>query len=162
MEGRFSYLWYEKLGVDFSITLHLLKRVSTPKNNFYGPHGTYITYILYSIQLYQFFGSQKLICIKENLRITSTVSQDLCGCRFYLFLSCKKAVRQPKTRHCMRKVIYPKYSKHWPYTLAHTIDCVCSKMLNHGLFQSLFKLISCLKHWIVRHVLAYSNFIFEF
>ena len=21
------------------------------------------------------------------------------------------------------KVIYPKYSKHWPYTVAHTIDC---------------------------------------
>ena len=29
------------------------------------------------------------------------------------------------------KVIYPKYSKHWCYTVAHTIDCVCSKMLNH-------------------------------
>ena len=29
----------------------------------------------------------------------------------------------------MSKVIYTKYSKHWPYTLAHTIDCVCSKML---------------------------------
>ena len=26
------------------------------------------------------------------------------------------------------KIIYPKYSKHWPYTVAHTIDCVCSKM----------------------------------
>ena len=26
-------------------------------------------------------------------------------------------------------VIYPKYSKHWPYkyTVAHTIDCVCRK-----------------------------------
>ena len=38
------------------------------------------------------------------------------------------------------------YSKHWPYTVAHIIDCVCSKMLNHGLnhglFLSLFKLIS--------------------
>ena len=31
------------------------------------------------------------------------------------------------------KVIYPKYSKYWPYTVAHTIDCVCSKILNHGL-----------------------------
>ena len=43
------------------------------------------------------------------------------------------------------KVIYPNYSKHWPYTVAHTIDCVCSKMLNHGLnhglFLSLFKLL---------------------
>ena len=23
------------------------------------------------------------------------------------------------------KVIYTKYSKHWPYTVAHTIECVC-------------------------------------
>ena len=42
------------------------------------------------------------------------------------------------------KVIYSKYSKHCPYTVAHTIDCVCNKMLNHGLnhglFLSLFKL----------------------
>ena len=27
------------------------------------------------------------------------------------------------------KVINPKYSKHWLYTVAHTIDCVCSKIL---------------------------------
>ena len=51
------------------------------------------------------------------------------------------------------------------YTVAHTIDCVCSKMLNHGLnhgfFLSLFKLIPCPIHWIV-YVLAYLNFIFEF
>ena len=25
------------------------------------------------------------------------------------------------------KVIYTKYSKHWPYTVAHTFDCVCRK-----------------------------------
>ena len=25
------------------------------------------------------------------------------------------------------KVIHPKYSKHWFYTVAHTIDCVCRK-----------------------------------
>ena len=30
------------------------------------------------------------------------------------------------------KGIYPKYYKHWSYTVAHTINCVCSKMLNHG------------------------------
>ena len=35
------------------------------------------------------------------------------------------------------KVIYPKYSKHWPYTVASTIDCVCSKMLSHGLNHGL-------------------------
>ena len=63
------------------------------------------------------------------------------------------------------KVIYPKYSKHWPYTVASTIDCGCSKMLNHGLnhgfFLSLFKLIPCHIHWIL-YELANSNFIFEF
>ena len=49
---------------------------------------------------------------------------------------------------CLRacfKVIYTKYSKHCPYSVAHTIDCVCSKMLNHGLnhglFLSLFKFL---------------------
>ena len=54
------------------------------------------------------------------------------------------------------KVIYTKYSKHWPYTVAHTIDCVCSKInhgSNHGLFISLLKLILCPIHWIV-NVLA--------
>ena len=63
------------------------------------------------------------------------------------------------------KVIHPKYSKHWPYSVAHTIDCVCCKMLNHrlnhGFFLSLFKLIPCPIQWIVC-VLAYLNFIFEY
>ena len=63
------------------------------------------------------------------------------------------------------KVIYPKYSKHWPYTVANIIDCDCIEMLNHGLnhglFLSLFKLIPCHTHWIV-YVLAYLNFTFEF
>ena len=26
------------------------------------------------------------------------------------------------------KVVYTKYSKHWPYTVAHTMECVCSKI----------------------------------
>ena len=60
------------------------------------------------------------------------------------------------------KIIYPKYSKHWPYTVAHTIDCMCSKMLNHGLLLSLFKLISCHIHELYTYVLAYLNIIFEF
>ena len=42
------------------------------------------------------------------------------------------------------KFIYPKYSKHWPYLLAYTIDCDCSKMLNHGLnhVQGVFPLLN--------------------
>ena len=58
------------------------------------------------------------------------------------------------------KVIYTKYSKHCPYTVAHTFECVCSKInhgLNHGLFISLLKLILCPIHWIVC-VFAYLNF----
>ena len=47
------------------------------------------------------------------------------------------------------KVIHTKYSKHCPYTVAHTLKCVCSKInhgLNHGLFISLLKLILCPIH----------------
>ena len=47
------------------------------------------------------------------------------------------------------KVMHTKYSKHRPYTVAHTIECVCSKInhgLNHGLFISLLKLINCPIH----------------
>ena len=70
-----------------------------------------------------------------------------------------------KKIHIKGKVIYAKYSKHWLSTVANTIDCVCSKMLNnglnHGLFLSLLKLVPCPIHWIV-YVLAYWNFIFEF
>ena len=47
------------------------------------------------------------------------------------------------------KVIYTKYSKHSPYTVAHTIECVCSKInhgLNHELFISPLKLIICPIH----------------
>ena len=35
------------------------------------------------------------------------------------------------------KFIHPKYSKHSLSTVAHTIDCVCSKILNHGLNHGL-------------------------
>ena len=38
---------------------------------------------------------------------------------------------------CRIKVIYPKYSKHWLSNVAHTIDCVCNKILNHGLNHGL-------------------------
>ena len=62
-------------------------------------------------------------------------------------------VREARQWQKQGKVIHPKYSKHWPYTVAKTIDCLCSKMLNHGLnnglFLSLFKLIPCPIHWIV-------------
>ena len=63
------------------------------------------------------------------------------------------------------KVIYTKYSKHWPYTVAHTIDYVCNEM-NNPWFNPwfnilLFKPIPCPIHWIVC-VLAYLCFILNF
>ena len=52
--------------------------------------------------------------------------------------------------------IYHKYSKHWPYTVAHTIDCcVCSKMLNHGLNHALF--LSLLKFLWWRYILNWID-----
>ena len=39
--------------------------------------------------------------------------------------------------HESSKVMYPKYFKHLLSTVAHTIDCVCSKILNHGLNHGL-------------------------
>ena len=66
-----------------------------------------------------------------------------------------KVSRNPKSNRCWKfqlsiKVIHPKYSKHWPYTVAYTIDCVCSKILNHGLNDglsySLFKFFLMKQH----------------
>ena len=45
------------------------------------------------------------------------------------------------------KVIYPKYSKHWPYLLACTIDWDCSKILNHGFNHGFFILFLKLFDW---------------
>ena len=60
--------------------------------------------------------------------------------------------KEPSTKEDLRivsgidiliKVIYPKFFKQWLSTVAHTIDRVCSKILNqglnHGLLFSLFK-----------------------
>jgi hypothetical protein len=70
-----------------------------------------------------------------------------------------------KQMHHLHKVIYTKYSKHWPYTVAHTIKFCLQKMLNHGfnhgLFISLFKLITRPMHWIVSMLsiqISYLNF----
>jgi putative flippase GtrA len=57
--------------------------------------------------------------------------------------------------HCCFKVIHPKYSKHWPYTLANTIDCVCSKMLNYGLNHGLF--LSLFKFFAWKYILNWIN-----
>ena len=40
-------------------------------------------------------------------------------------------IKSKQTNQGYFKVIYPKYSKHWTFTVAYTIDWVCSKMLNH-------------------------------
>ena len=39
------------------------------------------------------------------------------------------------------KVIHPKYSKHLPNTVAHTIDCVCSKMFKLWVISFTFQVL---------------------
>ena len=70
------------------------------------------------------------------------------GFSIKLFLSINQYIHFCQGFLDTTKVIYPKYSKHLPYTVAYTIDCVCSKILNHGLimdfffhFSSLYKII---------------------
>ena len=65
------------------------------------------------------------------------------------------------TFNIIPKVIYPKYSKHWLYNVAHTIDCLCSKMLNHGLNHGLFLSLFKLPHTL-NCICVYLNFKFEF
>ena len=60
----------------------------------------------------------------------------LCGGLGSLFLKYLNIVRFKLSFELPAKVIYPKYSKHWPYTVASTTDYGCSKMLNQGLNQS--------------------------
>ena len=66
------------------------------------------------------------------------------------------------------KVIYPKYSKHWLSTVAHTIDFVCSKILNHGLLFSLFKflgwkiILNYLENSVLKSRFLFCCLIFQF
>ena len=55
------------------------------------------------------------------------ISEQICG-----VLKFSKKQRNFARISVLAKVIYTKYSKHCPYTVAHTIECVCSK-INHGL-----------------------------
>ena len=42
-------------------------------------------------------------------------------------LQLAKSWTRAEPRQAWYKVIYTKYSKHWSYTVAHIIDCVCRK-----------------------------------
>ena len=78
-----------------------------------------------------------LITKKKFAQITSIIAQysKIFSLQFPLSSSLKVGAYS--------KVIYSKFSKQWLSTVAHTIDCVCSKIsnhgLNHGLLFSLFK-----------------------
>ena len=70
---------------------------------------------------------------------------------FNLFLPSKRfyGLGDWLSKQVSTKVIHTKYSKHRPTTVAHTFECVCSKInhgLNHGLFILLLKLINCPIH----------------
>ena len=50
--------------------------------------------------------------------------------QFSNFTTMPTAFKQNTHFETYFKVIDTKYSKHWPYTVAHTIECVCSKINN--------------------------------
>ena len=60
---------------------------------------------------------------------------------FELWVPCPCFTFHRKAFISKSKVIHPKYSKHWLSTVAHTIDCVCSKILNRGLNHGLLFLL---------------------
>ena len=86
----------------------------------------------------------------EELKIITNIGEKIGENRIHRFV-----VRSDEhiTILHFSKVIYPKHSKNWPCSVAHTIDCVFCKMLNHGLNHVLclllFKLIPCPIHWIL-------------
>ena len=130
---------------------HYVNSVSRSTSTYIFCHMTYLNHLMVFFYACKYFTS-------INHALSNRISKDnhiSCWSSIYWILMYKERV----------KVMYPKYSKHWPYTVADTIACVCRKMLhhglNHGLFLSLFKLIPCHIHWIV-YVLAYLKFIFEF
>ena len=65
-------------------------------------------------------------------------------------LSCSWYTIQP-----VSKVIYSKYSKQWPYLLASTMNCGCSRILNHGLNHGLF--LSLFKFFGWKYILNWIN-----
>ena len=73
-------------------------------------------------------GNNKPVCI-PNLK--------LCALMLPKFLP-KFQYRKENRKYRNSKVMYPKFSKNWPYLLAYTMDCDCSKILNHGLNHGLF------------------------
>ena len=54
--------------------------------------------------------------------------------------------------------VYPKYSKHWlsVSSVAHTIDCVCSKILNHGI-KSWVIIFTFQVFWVKKHSKLIEN-----
>ena len=81
--------------------------------------------------------SKSQIWLRFNFFPTGGIScKSMWQVRKYVFLN-KREIRSQEV-HISLKVIYPKYSKHWPYILAYTMDCDWSKMLNHGLNHGLF------------------------
>jgi hypothetical protein len=68
-----------------------------------------------------------MLCISFRLKVTLIFGNKL----DIKIAVAKKSIKNQFAMHT--RVMYPKYSKHWLSTVAHTIDCVCSKILNHGL-----------------------------
>ena len=51
--------------------------------------------------------------------------------------------------HILLKVIYTKYSKHWPYTVAHTINCVCHSIRSMFRVLGIYNFESCPTYFLI-------------
>ena len=93
-------------------------------------------------------------CVGMRVCVRCTCVSDTCVCRIHVCVGYKcvsgksvclvfkfSGTCKPDSRYTS------KYSKHWPYHLAATMNCGSSKMLNHGLNLELFLLIFKVFGW---------------
>ena len=98
--------------------------------------GNFLSFIA---KVWQKMGKAKIPTIKilrENTGILNVIAHFQSYSSDFLRRQ-QKIMKYPSWFDVYFKDVYPKYSKHWLSTVAHTIDCLCSKILNHGLNHGL-------------------------
>ena len=125
-------LWFFLSKIDREFSLFFLKLSSLLKSN-----------KLKLKRILKYFSIDEKIGRKKPCQVRCLLWFTTCGERFLGISHWQKTERTLKenklgTIHLRRrqiftsfdpysKVIYTKYSKHWPYTVAHTIDCLFRK-----------------------------------
>ena len=109
--------FYQNRKIVSGFLSHYVNSVSRSTSTYIFCHMTYLNHLMVFFYACKYFTS-------INHALSNRISKDnhiSCWSSIYWILMYKERV----------KAIYPKCFKHWPYTVADTIDCVCSEMLNH-------------------------------